>query len=246
MFEWYDDNENEIMDEEDIYLYNDSEVMSMSQWKEDTEIYRNSIIDAINEEWRKSYSQINPHNSVTIEKDIINNNRIYDDSSCFPYDNLDYWNAARCAEEDIKEVTYTYDELFKKEDDFLGVWKIDEVVLTSDMYTGTAKDGDLQENLYNPEDYVGDEVEYLSNSFRLGNYIYDNPEYKINYVSVEEFQNGGKFRLPDLYGLIDEKKIKVGMSDEYDNLSETLLLRFDVTFAYDIQYETYLVNAITC
>lgn len=130
-------------------------------------------------------------------------------------------------------------EEVKEEYGFWGVWKIDEVALTSEMYTGTIKDGELQENLYDPEDYVGKEVEYLSDSFRLGNHIYNSPKYIIKYVSVEEFQNGGDFRLPDLYGLIEEKHIKVDMLDKYDNLSETLLLRFDILFADDVQYDIY-------
>lgn len=130
-------------------------------------------------------------------------------------------------------------EQSKEEHDFWGVWKIDEVVLTSDMYTGTTKDGDSEENLYNPEDYIGMEVEYSSNSFRLGSQIYDEPRYIFKDVSVEDFQNGGDFRLPDLYSLIEEKQIKVEKSNKYDNLSETLLLRFDITFADDVQYDTY-------
>ncbi len=130
-------------------------------------------------------------------------------------------------------------EQSKEEYDFQGVWRIDEVVLTSEMYTGTTKDGNLEEDLYNPEDYIGIEIEYSTNSFRLGDRIYDNPEYIVKYVSVEDFQNGGKFRLPDVYSLIEEKQIKVNKSDEYNSLSETLLLRFDITFTDDVQYETY-------
>ncbi len=50
-------------------------------------------------------------------------------------------------------------EQLKDEYDFWGVWRIDEVVLTSELYTGTTKDGELEENLYNPEDFIGMEVE---------------------------------------------------------------------------------------
>ena len=139
----------------------------------------------------------------------------------------------------ITEQANETSEQSKEEYDFLGVWRIDEVVLTSEMYTGTTKDGDLEENLYNPEDYIGMEVEYSSNSFRLEGQLYDDPEYTVKYVSVEDFQNGGDFRLPDLYSLIEEKQIKVDNCDEYDSLSETLLLLFDITFADDVQYDTY-------
>ncbi|MDL2302209.1 hypothetical protein LJC58_07635 [Lachnospiraceae bacterium OttesenSCG-928-D06] len=43
---------------------------------------------------------------------------------------------------------------------FYGTWYIDRVVLTSTMYTGTTKDGDFEENVYDPEDYLGFEIEY--------------------------------------------------------------------------------------
>lgn len=130
-------------------------------------------------------------------------------------------------------------EQSKEGRDFWGVWRIDEVVLTSEMYTGTTKDGDLEVDLYDPEDYIGMEVEYSFDFFRFEDQIYDNPEYIVKYVSVEEFQNGGDFRLPDLYGLIEEKQIKVNKSDEYNNLSETPLLCFDIAFASNVQYDIY-------
>lgn len=124
----------------------------------------------------------------------------------------------------LHEVTKNTKENYK----FFGVWKIDEVVLTSNMYTGTSKDGDYY--VYDPADYIGDELEYQTDFFRLGDHIYYEPKYTIKYESVEEFQDGGIYRLPDIYGLLEEKKIRVNMEEDYDNLGEVPLLRFDVDF----------------
>ena len=36
-----------------------------------------------------------------------------------------------------------------------GEWQIDRAVLKSNMYTGTPLDGDFENNIFDPEDYVG-------------------------------------------------------------------------------------------
>lgn len=41
LFEWYDDNGNQLMDEKDFYYYNESEI-EMEQWKNKAQIYINS------------------------------------------------------------------------------------------------------------------------------------------------------------------------------------------------------------
>ncbi len=49
-FEWYDENENELMDSEDIYLFN-NENMEEEEWKEKTRLYRKNV--GITQEWYK-------------------------------------------------------------------------------------------------------------------------------------------------------------------------------------------------
>ena len=45
------------------------------------------------------------------------------------------------------------------------------------MYTGTTKDGVAEEDLYDSEDFVGYELEYTADYFRIGENTYTDPEY---------------------------------------------------------------------
>lgn len=126
-----------------------------------------------------------------------------------------------------------------EEPSFFGVWSIDKVALISKMYTGTTKDGDLEENLFDPADYLGYEIEYSSEFFRLGDEKYVEPEYVLSYTTVEKHQNGGIYRLPSLYGFIIEEGITLDKMNEYENMSDIPLQRFDVKFKADVKYEKY-------
>lgn len=119
---------------------------------------------------------------------------------------------------------------------FFGTWQIEKVAVVSKMYTGTTLDGDLEENLYDSEDFIGYELEYSEQKFRLGDKEYENPEYVISYETVEDFNEGGKFR-PGVYALIKEEDIKVNNMEDYT--TDTLVLRFDMNFAEEVSYEKY-------
>lgn len=49
-FEWYDENKNKIMDEEDVYLY-DNKIENKDKWEEITEIYRFNYTIISKKEW---------------------------------------------------------------------------------------------------------------------------------------------------------------------------------------------------
>ena len=51
---------------------------------------------------------------------------------------------------------------------FFGTWYIEKVAVISEMYTGTTKDGVAEEDLYDSEDFVGYELEYTADYFRIG------------------------------------------------------------------------------
>lgn len=91
-----------------------------------------------------------------------------------------------------------------------GTWRIDKAVLWSEMYTGTIKDGVDEEDLCDPESFIGYELEYSKEMFRLGDKEYDNPKYNETYVTLEEFNHGGRFQTPEVYDIIENLNIKVG------------------------------------
>lgn len=59
--------------------------------------------------------------------------------------------------------------------EFYGTWRIEKVAVRSKMYTGTTRDGSAEEDLYDPEDFIGLEVEYAENFMRLDDQVLENP-----------------------------------------------------------------------
>lgn len=119
---------------------------------------------------------------------------------------------------------------------FFGTWRIEKVAVISDMYTGTTLDGVLEEDLYDSENFLGYELEYAPQYFRIGDEKYEVPEYVVSYRTVHDFNVGGKF-WPDLYTFIGEEEIKINNMDDYT--SETLLMQFDVNFTGQVFYGQY-------
>lgn len=107
------------------------------------------------------------------------------------------------------------------------------------MYTGTSLDGDFEENIFDPEDFVGYTLRYSEESFSLGDVEYANPCYLVSEITVGEYNEGGGFRNPDLFSLIAEEEIEVEGAANTLNLSQARLTRVDVTFDYETNYSDY-------
>ena len=73
---------------------------------------------------------------------------------------------------------------------FFGTWRIEKVAVISDMYTGTTLDGVLEEDLYDSENFLGYELEYAPQYFRIGDEKYEVPEYVVSYRTVHDFNVG--------------------------------------------------------
>lgn len=110
-----------------------------------------------------------------------------------------------------------------------GEWLIDRAALESNMYTGTSLDGDFENTLFDPEDYVGYTLRYSEESFSLGDVEYTAPCYSAREITVGEYNDGGVFRNPDLFTLIADEEIEV----------ESELMWVDVTFDYETNYLEY-------
>lgn len=140
----------------------------------------------------------------------------------------------------VRKKDYNMEETnMNDETNFYGIWHIDKVVLQSRMYTGTARDGDFEENLYDPEDYIGMEVEYNSEYFRLGSERYNSPEYIFTNRTVKDINDGGKFCDPDIYEFILDEKIEVVNADHYNSLTEVPLLQIEVRLSKEVSYGDY-------
>ncbi|MDE7222161.1 MAG: hypothetical protein K2O34_00085 [Acetatifactor sp.] len=120
-----------------------------------------------------------------------------------------------------------------------GEWQIDRAVLKSDMYTGTLLDGDFEDNLFDPEAFVGYTLRYSEESFSLGDVVYANPCYLVSEITIGEYNEGGGFRNPDLFTLIAEEGIAVEGYVIDSHLSQARLIQVDVTFDYETDYLDY-------
>ncbi|MDL2302208.1 hypothetical protein LJC58_07630 [Lachnospiraceae bacterium OttesenSCG-928-D06] len=58
-------------------------------------------------------------------------------------------------------------------------------------------------------------------------------------LTVEQYDYGGKFRLPDLYGFIVEEGIELSGMNGYEYLSDIPLQRIDVKFLGEVSYDEY-------
>lgn len=117
--------------------------------------------------------------------------------------------------------------------DIYGVWYLERVVLRSNMYSDDIeKNGEIIP--VDVGDYLGWEIEYAPDFFRIGDKIYDNPSYTFDEVSVDDIEIGGKFRLTDNFpGVIEfliKENVELDSSDAYDYLGDVLLLHYDISF----------------
>ena len=74
-------------------------------------------------------------------------------------------------------------ESYYEESILSGEWQIDRAVLESNMYTGTSMDGDFENTIFDPEDYVGYILRYSEESFSLGAVEYVNPSYLVTEIT---------------------------------------------------------------
>lgn len=139
--------------------------------------------------------------------------------------------------DNLAETTIT-NNLFSQES-LYGTWRIDRAVLWSEMYTGTTLDGDLEENLYDPEDFMGYELEYSEDLFRLGTEEYIEPIYSVEKETIDDVNSGGGFKTTNIYKLIREEEIKVCNEEMSEKLSKVEVPVFQVDFAYEATYEGY-------
>lgn len=89
---------------------------------------------------------------------------------------------------------------------FFGTWYIEKVAVISEMYTGTTKDGVAEEDLYDSEDFVGYELEYTADYFRIGENTYTDPEYGLFFEDIFTVNDGGRF-LPHVCDFMEEEGI---------------------------------------
>lgn len=135
-------------------------------------------------------------------------------------------NLSQDAKIEVKKVLY-------------GEWLIDRVALVSNMYTGTSLDGDYENNIFDPEDYVGYILRYSEESFSLEDVEFVNPNYLVSEITVGGYNEGGDFKNPDLFTLIAEEEIEIEGAANTLNLSQVKLMWIDVKFDYETSYQNY-------
>lgn len=122
---------------------------------------------------------------------------------------------------------------------FFGTWYIEKVAVISEMYTGTTKDGVAEEDLYDSEDFVGYELEYTADYFRIGENTYTDPEYGMFFEDIFTVNDGGRF-WPHVCDFMEEEGID-WHDDKYygqrDGMELHLLVYID--FEETVFYETY-------
>lgn len=113
--------------------------------------------------------------------------------------------------------------------DFFGTWSLDKVVLKSKNYDGDNWGGIM----FYKHDYVGYEIEYNSQFFRLGNEKFFNPEYKLYDFIARDYNINGDFETLDFYDFIIDEEIKIDGLEKYEDIEDFPLVYFVVSFKED-------------
>lgn len=170
--------------------------------------------------------------------DFASENQIVNAADCLQSISLEqdgsikvtYWNQ-------LGEVTETTIAITDESQSIYGLWQIADVAVISEMYTGTTLDGWAPEDLYDPEAFIGYELEYGTDFFRLGDEIYKNPEYVVTTSTIDEFNEGGRFWNPDLYTFIEEENIVFDNADMY--IAEIPIAQYKLKFKEEVGYGQY-------
>jgi hypothetical protein len=173
--------------------------------------------------------------------------RVYEsEENALPIEDAIDVNPLQPEEVDYEEVKEIEDDADSKEKEaieyyysFYGTWHIDKLALTSKSYTGTTKDGLSEENLFDPEDYTGYEVEYSPDFFRLGSETYFDPRYAVSFTTADKFQYGGGFRVPHFLKFISDEGIILFGEDKYESIIKIPIPLIELEFEEDIKYRKY-------
>lgn len=132
------------------------------------------------------------------------------------------------AEDKNEKLDSTNNEESKPE--IFGTWSLEKIVLKSEAYDGTSKEalGGIDE-----EDYVGLELEFTDKYLRLGEEKFLYPKYILEYMTVAEYNDCGKYKLPSTYGVILDQNIDIANSEKYEWLSEIPLKFYQANFDED-------------
>jgi len=106
---------------------------------------------------------------------------------------------------------------------FFGTWHLQKIALV------TAEVGERYANYvpFDEEEYIGYEIEYADEYYRIGEQIYDSPSYTTKIKTLLEYNYGGNFR-PGVFDFIYDEDIIVDHSDEYEYLSDVPIMYFTV------------------
>ncbi len=108
-----------------------------------------------------------------------------------------------------------------------GTWSLDKVILSSKNYVGEKNWGDG--HIFSEKQYVGYEVEYTPDYFRLGDQKFFSPMYKVSEFRFYDFNNNGDFENPDLYEFVKKEGVHIDKIEEYENMDDIPLTYFLVT-----------------
>lgn len=109
-----------------------------------------------------------------------------------------------------------------------GTWSLDKIILSSKDYIGEKDWGDG--HIFNEKQYVGYEVEYTPEYFRLREQKFFSPMYSVSEFKFYDFNNNGNFKYPDLYEVVKKEGIKVNKMEEYEDMGDIPLAYFLVMF----------------
>ena len=132
-----------------------------------------------------------------------------------------------------EEVSIDHDEESNTDRDIenlkiYGTWSLDKIILSSKDYIGEKNWGDG--HIFNEKQYVGYEIEYTPEYFRLGEQKFSSPMYEVSDIKFYNFNDNGDFEQPDLYEFVKKEEIKIHKMDEYENMDDIPLDYFLVSF----------------
>ena len=107
-----------------------------------------------------------------------------------------------------------------------GVWTLDEIILATKGYSGETRINGYQ--YVSEAEYIGSEVEYTPEFFRLDDKKYYSPTYKEYNRSFYYYNLEGSFEHPNLYDLVEAGELKIDNMENYEDLGDMPLVHYHV------------------
>lgn len=166
---------------------------------------------------------------TTISSDVVNDNSIEDNVNTGNQAEKSGIVTKENGSESVSDTSELREELI-----IYGKWSLDEIALISDMLMFPPQNEEDSSDLFDDSEmYLGLDLEVNESYLRLGDKEFLTPIFSLEYMTVKEFNDGGDFKLPDVYTFLLDENIIIDGIDEYESLSDIPLKVYKISFDED-------------